>query len=42
LQGPDPCLMGASASAAPAGARGGAGAPAGPGAPARAAGRPPA
>jgi membrane fusion protein (multidrug efflux system) len=42
LQGPDPCLMGASASAAPAGARGGAGAPAAPGAPARATGRLPA
>ena len=37
LQGPDPCLMGASASAAPAGARGAPG-----GAPGRPAGRPPA
>jgi membrane fusion protein (multidrug efflux system) len=36
LQGPDPCLMGASAAASPAGARGA------PGAPGRAAGRPPA
>jgi membrane fusion protein (multidrug efflux system) len=35
LQGPDPCLMGASAAASPAGARGA------PGAPGRASGRPP-